>query len=217
MHVWNSRWALLSGVEVMFYVVVASTVLSIAGGLVLAVARLSGTPLVRVPAFLMTQLCRGVPLYVLILWVFFGLAIAANIRLDPLVAGIAAIAFLNSGYMAEVFRAALTAVPEGQEEAARAVGLSPLATLRYVRLPQAVLIALPAASNVIIEIIKGTAILSVITVNEVLKESQRWADYYSAEFEFYTAAAALYAVIVLITSVLLRRVEAYAQRHLAGA
>jgi His/Glu/Gln/Arg/opine family amino acid ABC transporter permease subunit len=212
--VWNVRWSLLSGLTTVSLVAILALIASALFGTILAVLRGSKSHIVSFTAFLIIQFCRGVPLYVLLLWLFYGLAASTNIRLDPLTTGVASLAILNSGYFAELMRAALNAVPEGQSDATMALGMSRWDWFRYVQFPQAIQIGLPAAGNVFVDIIKGTAVLSVITVNEVLKESQRWADYYSAEFEFYTAAAIIYAVVVIAVTVFWRRLEWMSQRHL---
>jgi His/Glu/Gln/Arg/opine family amino acid ABC transporter permease subunit len=212
--VWFHRWDLLSGIWTMLFVIVVSLVLSTIGGMILAMMRQSRSAPVAAAGFVVIQLFRGVPLYVLLLWMFFGLAIAAQIRFDPIPAGIAAIVILNSGFMAEVFRAAMQAVPEGQREAAMALGMTRFDYFRFVQMPQAVRIALPAGGNVLVDIVKETAVLSVITVPELMLETNRWADYYFAPFEFYTAAAIIYSIIVLIAMVGWRALERYSSRYL---
>ncbi len=83
-----------------------------------------------------------------------------------------------------------------------------------MHLPQVTQITLPAAGNVFVDIIKDTSVLSVIGVIELMRESQRWAQFYALPFEFYTAAAAVYLVIVVLVTVGWRRLERYAGRHL---
>jgi ABC-type amino acid transport system permease subunit len=105
-------------------------------------------------------------------------------------------------------------VPPGQKEAALAIGLSRRSWFARVHLPQVTQITLPAAGNVFVDIIKDTSVLSVVGVTELLRESQRWAQFYALPFEFYTAAAAIYLVIVVVVTVAWRRIERYAGRHL---
>ena len=212
--VWEQRDALLSGLGTMALISVVSFALSIVGGLVLASLRQSRSVPVRVTAFVAIQVMRGVALYVLLLWLFFGLAAAGGFKFNPIPAGILALSLLNSAYMAEVFRAGYNAVPPGQKEAALAIGLPRRTWFRRVHLPQVTQITLPAAGNVFVDIIKDTSVLSVVGVIELLRESQRWAQFYALPFEFYTAAAAVYLVIVVLVTVGWRRLERYAGRHL---
>jgi His/Glu/Gln/Arg/opine family amino acid ABC transporter permease subunit len=212
--VWEQREALVSGLGTMALISVVSFALSIVGGLVLASMRQSRSVPVRVTGFVLIQVMRGIALYVLLLWLFFGLAAAGGFRFNPIPAGILALSLLNSAYMAEVFRAGYEAVPPGQKEAALAIGLKRRTWFRRVHLPQVTQITLPAAGNVFVDIIKDTSVLSVVGVTELLRESQRWAQFYSLPFEFYVAAAAVYLVIVVLVTVAWRRLERYAGRHL---
>jgi His/Glu/Gln/Arg/opine family amino acid ABC transporter permease subunit len=212
--VWEQRDALLSGLWTMAIISVVSFALSILGGLVLASMRQSRSVPVRVTGFVLIQVMRGIALYVLLLWLFFGLAAAGGFRFNPIPAGILALSLLNSAYMAEVFRAGFNAVPPGQKEAALAIGLPRRTWFGRVHLPQVTQITLPAAGNVFVDIIKDTSVLSVVGVTELLRESQRWAQFYALPFEFYTAAAVVYLAIVVIVTVAWRRLERYAGRHL---
>lgn len=215
--VWEQRDVLLSGIGTMAIISVVSFALSIVGGLVLAGMRQSRSLPIRTAGFVLIQVMRGIALYVLLLWLFFGLAAAGGFQFNPVPAGILALALLNSAYMAEIFRAGYDAVPSGQKEAALAIGLPRRTWFTRVHLPQVTQITLPAAGNVFVDIIKDTSVLSVIGVMELLRESQRWAQFYSLPFEFYTAAAAVYLTIVVLVTVAWRRVERYVGRHLLHA
>jgi His/Glu/Gln/Arg/opine family amino acid ABC transporter permease subunit len=212
--VWEQRQALLSGIGTMAVIAVCSFGLAILGGLVLAGLRRSRSIPVRVLGFVLIQVMRGIALYVLLLWLFFGLAAAGGFRFNPVPAGILALSLLNSAYMAEIFRAGYEAVPPGQKEAALALGLRRRTWFARVQLPQVVRITLPASGNVFVDIVKDTSVLAVVGVTELLRETQRWAQFYSLPFEFYTAAAAIYLCIVALVTFGWRRIEAYAGRHL---
>ncbi|MBX5442007.1 MAG: amino acid ABC transporter permease [Solirubrobacteraceae bacterium] len=215
--VWEQRGALLSGIGTMALISVVSFALSIVGGLILAGMRRSRSVPIRVAGFVLIQVMRGIALYVLLLWLFFGLAAAGGFQFNPVPAGILALSLLNSAYMAEVFRAGYDAVPPGQKEAALALGLSRWTWFRTVHLPQVVQVSLPAMGNVFVDIVKDTSVLSVVGVTELMRESQRWAQFYDLPFEFYTAAAAIYLAIVLVVTVAWRRLERYSRRHLVHA
>ena len=212
--VWDQRDALLSGIGTMLFISVVSFALSIVGGLVLAGMRQSGSVPLRILGFVLIQVMRGIALYVLLLWLFFGLAASGGFQFEPVPAGILALSLLNSAYLAEIFRAGYEAVPAGQREAAMAMGLSRPTWFRRVHLPQVTQITLPAMGNVFVDIIKDTSVLSVVGITELLRESQRWAQFYSLPFEFYTAAALIYLLIVVLVTVAWRAVERRAGRHL---
>ena len=212
--VWDQKHLLLGGVWLMLRVAVASMVIAVAGGLVLALMRRSRLRWVSALAFVLIQVLRGIALYVLVLWLFNGLAVATGITLTPVQTGITALSLLNSAYLAEVFRAGFEAIPAGQAEAAQAIGLSGAQSARTVLVPQMVRVTFPSMGNVFVDIVKDTAILSVIGVSELMRETQRWAQFYFRPFEFYTAAGAIYFLIVLVVSAAWRLAERRLRVHL---
>jgi His/Glu/Gln/Arg/opine family amino acid ABC transporter permease subunit len=212
--VWDQRHLLLGGVWLMVRVAVVSMAIAIAGGLLLARLRLSRLRWANSMAFVLIQVLRGVALYVLVLWLFNGLAVASGIHLTALQTGILALSLLNSAYLAEVFRAGFEAIPTGQAEAAQAIGLSDRQAARSVLVPQMVRITFPSMGNVFVDIVKDTAILSVIGVSELMRETQRWAQFYFRSFEFYTAAGVIYFAIVMAVTALWRFVERRLRVHL---
>jgi His/Glu/Gln/Arg/opine family amino acid ABC transporter permease subunit len=197
--VWDQRDNLVRGLFVDLQVAVGGLVLSIPGGLLLASLRRSGSWPLRVAGFTLVQLLRGAALYVMAVWFFYGLPAAGGPKFDPVPTGILVITLLYSGYLSEVFRAGLAAVPRGQTEAAQAVGLGRTTTFVSVTLPQTVRIVLPAMGNVFADIVKDTAILSVIGLNDLMRESLRWAQFYRPfrYFEFITVAGLVYLVLVV--------------------
>jgi His/Glu/Gln/Arg/opine family amino acid ABC transporter permease subunit len=212
--VWEQRGLLLGGIWLMVRVAVVSMAIAVVGGLLLARLRLSRLRWVQALAFVLIQVLRGVALYVLVLWLFHGLAIATGITLSAVKTGIIALSLLNSAYLAEVFRAGYAAIPAGQTEAAQAIGLTVGQTSRFVLVPQMVRITFPSMGNVFVDIIKDTAILSVIGVSELMRETQRWAQFYFRSFEFYTAAGLIYLAIVVVVSSGWRAVERRLRVHL---
>ena len=166
-------------------------------GLLIALMRLSNSRFLRGFAFIYTQLFRGVPLYVLVIWVYFGLAIVANINLPKVPAGIITLALLNSGYFSETFRSGILAVNIGQTEAGAAIGLTKRQIKRYIVLPQAFRIVLAPSGNQFVDAIKDTAILSIIGVPELMRMAQQQADLFYRPFEFYTTAGILYFIAVM--------------------
>jgi His/Glu/Gln/Arg/opine family amino acid ABC transporter permease subunit len=211
--VWDQRRLLLGGVWLMLRVAVASMAIAIVVGLLLARLRRSTIVWIRTGAFVLIQVLRGIALYVLVLWLFNGLAVATGITLSAVQTGIIALSLLNSAYLAEVFRAGFDAIPAGQAEAARAIGLGSWEASRFVLVPQMLRVTFPSMGNVFVDIVKDTAILSVIGVSELMRETQRWAQFYFLSFEFYTVAGLLYLAIVLAVTGLWRILERRLQAH----
>ena len=203
----DSLPTLLTAVRITVVVTVVSAVAGSLLGLLVAVCRLSRFPPLRVLAFVYAQFFRGVALYVLIVWIFFGLALAIGLNLDAQVAGIVALTLLNSGYFSEIFRGSIGAVDRGQQEAALALGLSRPRVFASVTMPQAVRVAMPASANQLIDIVKDSSILAVIGVRELMRETQRLANQNFRPFEFYTAAMGFYLVLVAIISFIMNRIE----------
>lgn len=188
---------LLEGFGIAMFCATAAIILAMIIGLFIALLRLSNSRFLRGFAFVYTQLFRGVPLYVLVIWVYFGLAIVANINLPKIPAGIITLALLNSGYLSETFRSGILAVNIGQSEAAAAIGLTKRQIKRYIVLPQAFRIVLAPSGNQFVDAIKDTAILSIIGVPELMRMAQQQADLFYRPFEFYTTAGILYFIAVI--------------------
>lgn len=143
-----------------------------------AVGKISGGRLVRTAVFAYTTIVRGVPDLVLILLIYFGgqrlINIAAKAagfdytELSKFWAGVAAIGFIYGAYMTETFRGAYMTVPAGQREAAMSIGMRPFQVLRAVTLPQLIRFALPGYANVWQVLIKSTAVVSVIGLEDLV-------------------------------------------------
>jgi His/Glu/Gln/Arg/opine family amino acid ABC transporter permease subunit len=198
--IWESRWLLLEGFGVAMLSAIGGIFFAIVLGLIVALMRLSRFKVLRGIAFVYTQLFRGVPLYVLILWIYFGLVYAVGIDIPRIPSGIIALALLNSGYLSETFRSGIMAVDKGQREAGEALGLKKWEVTRYIILPQAGRIVIPPTGNQFVDAIKDSAILSIIGVPELMKVAQEQANLFYRPFEFYTVAGLMYLVAVLLVS-----------------
>ncbi len=175
-------------------------------------------PLSIAAEFLIDTL-RGIPMLVIILYI--GLPLAGVLKsstngfLDPpnLLRGITAMAIAYSAYMAEIFRAGINAVPTGQVEAARSLGLTRWQTARHVILPQAFRIVIPPMGNEFIAILKDTSLLSVLSIRDL---TQRMREFQSATFLTfapYNTVAIIYVFLTLIAASLVARVEHRFRNH----
>ena len=163
---------------------------------------------------------RGIPMLVIILYVGLPLsgavkeATGGGIDLPNFARGVIAIAIGYSAYMAEIFRSGIEAVPPGQQEAGKSIGLSRWQSTRLVVLPQALRIVVPPLGNEFIAMIKDTSLLSILSVRDV---TQRMREFQSASFlpfAPFNTAAILYVVITLACSSFLKWIERrHAQRH----
>lgn len=205
--IWTSRNILMEGFVIALISATLAIVLAAILGLLVALARLSDIKTLRGFAFIYTQLFRGVPLYVLVIWVYFGLAIVANVNLPKLPAGILTLALLNSGYLSETFRSGILAVNKGQFEAGEAIGLNRSQIRRYIILPQALRIVIAPTGNQYVDALKDTAILSIIGVPELMRMAQQQAELLYRPFEFYTIAGVLYFIAVLGVTKIFTKIE----------
>lgn len=165
-------------------------------GLIVAMFRLSPSRLYSWPANGFTQIMRGIPLLVLMYWVYYGLAAELHINFTPFIAGALALGLTGSAYMAEVYRGGLAAIDPGQREAALAMGLHRGQAFRTVILPQAVRIIIPPTVNVFVGLLKGATIVSVIGVADMLYVAQKVSLRTFTPFELYTVAG---VVLIAVT------------------
>lgn len=207
--IWFSWRSLMAGFGVTVGVSLVSMVVAVVLGLVVVSMRVSRFRFLSWPAFAYIQVFRGTSLYVFILWVYFGLAIALRINLIPIAAAVVCLGMLHGAYMAEIYRAGLGAVPRGQFEAARALGLSSWHVYSNVIAPQALTVIIPSAMNLFVDVLKDSALVGVVGVNDLMRTTDVLSSYYVRPFEFYTASSVLYVVSILAFSLfIVRRVEA---------
>jgi His/Glu/Gln/Arg/opine family amino acid ABC transporter permease subunit len=198
---------LLEGLVVTYQVAVLAIILAALLGLILALMRLSSRRWVSHIAEVYIEFGRTLPLYVFLLWIYFGLSVAVGITLQPLEAGVLALGLIASAYMAEIYRAGIMAVDKGQFEAARALGLTAPSIYGDVILPQAFRIIVPAAGNQFVGIFKGAAIVSVIGVADLMYHTRELSLKFFRPFEFYTTAGALLIASTLIFAALVALLE----------
>lgn len=184
---------------------VLAFLLAVPLGLLLAVGRLYGGPVLGALSRTYIELFRGTPVLLQLFVLYYGLAPYWN--LGPMAAAIIGLGLNYAAYEAEVYRGALLAVPLGQTEAAKALGLSPRQTLRHVLVPQAFTIALPAMTNDFVSLLKDSSLISVITVIELTKRMTIAAVDLRGWLIPGLACAAFYLALSLPLSELARRLE----------
>jgi polar amino acid transport system permease protein len=186
---------LLSGLSTTILLGLTSIVLGLAGGLGLALLRLYGGLALRPLAIAYIDVFRAIPLLVLLIVVYYALPFV-GLRLTPFTAAASALSLVASAYSAEIFRAGIEAVPKGQFEAARALGLRPLPLMAKVVLPQAVRIVIPPLTSNSINVLKDTALASVVAMPDLLKQATQ-AQALSANPTPLIVAAGIYLLMLL--------------------
>ncbi len=205
---WYARWGpyILEGTWTTLLICLCSIILATGLALVGAMARLSRHAVVYSVASLYVSLVRGTPLLVQLYFVYFGLP-EVGIVLDGVVAGILTLGFNYGAYMTEIFRAGIQAVPRGQREAAEALGMRESQIMRRIVLPQAFRIVIPAIGNEFIAMIKDSALVSTISVSELLLRARRVGTREFQTLQAMLLAALVYWILTMIFSFFQERLE----------
>jgi polar amino acid transport system permease protein len=226
---WLFDYSVLQGLTVTLGLAIAAMIIGTAVGLLLAIARLSNSRLARGFAGLYIWFFRGTPMLVqLIFWynlatLFPNLSIAVpfgptlvswdtNTVITPLTAAVVGLALNEAAYMAEIIRGGLLSVDAGQSETAQAFGMTRARALRRIIIPQAMRSIVPPSGNQFISLIKGTSLVSVIAMNDLLYSVQ---SIYNRTFEIIPLLLVAVVWYLLVTSVLnigQSRIEAYYSR-----
>ncbi len=184
----------------------ASIAFSIVGGIPFAVAVISRRLWVRLPVSFLIWVFRGTPLLLQLYMIYFGLP-KVGVYLSPIASGILGLGMHYAVYNADVIRAGIVAIDNGQHEASRSLGLSKFQTMRKVVVPQALRNVTPALGNNFIALLKESALVSIITVPELTLSAQLGISETFRPFEFYFAAGAIYYTINYLLEMGLKRVE----------
>jgi polar amino acid transport system permease protein len=183
----------------------ASLVCALLLGLVAGLGRVAANPAARNLAATYVELIRGTPLLVQIFIMYFF--VGTVLDLSAFVAGVAALSVFTGAYVAEIVRAGIEAVPKGQMEAARSLGMGYAQAMRYVVLPQAIRKALPPLAGQFINLIKDSSLVSVMALTDLTKAGREVVSSTFAPFEVWFTVAALYLVLTGTLSLLVRRLE----------
>lgn len=214
---------LWDGVQITLAVAVSAMLVTLGCGLLGAWGKLSGRRSVRIVAETYTTVIRGVPELILILLVYYGvptliqdvaLSLGAEIRIDfnSFLAGFLTIGFIYGAFATEVFRGAFQAIPKGQIEAAYACGMSRVLVARRILLPQMWRFALPGLGNVWMVMIKATALISVIQLPELMRNTDIAARAVRLPFTFFFITSLIYLSITLVSMYAQHHAEVWANR-----
>ena len=191
----DSIGSLLAGFRLTALLGATSLVLATALGLLLVVLRLYAVKPLRWAAIALIDVLRAIPLLVLLVIVYYALPFV-GLRLPPFWAATAALSLVAYAYIAETFRAGIEAVPAGQVEAARALGLSWPRMMTDIVLPQAIRFTIPPGTGIAISLIKDTALASVVAMPDLLKQATQAQAYYANPTPLI-GAAMLYLLLLL--------------------
>ena len=229
--------SILTGAVVTIEVALLSLLVAMILGMLGALAKLAPYRWARMIATLYTTVIRGIPDLVLMMLIFFGGQILLNnslysineslnewfassnpnhewtsylpdyIDVSPFVAGVLTIGFIFGAYMAETFRGAIMAVDRGELEAAKAYGMSPFLAFRRILLPQMIRHALPGFGNNWLVLLKTTALVSIIGLEDMVRVSALAAGSTKMPFTFYMAVALIFLFFTSVSTGVLKMVE----------
>jgi polar amino acid transport system permease protein len=198
---------LVSGLELTVGITIGAIALGVPTGLFLAAVKLTGVRWAVIPASLYVDFFRTTPPVIQILWAFYVLPALMSVPLDPIPAVILALGLNAGAFMSEIFRSGLLGVPRGQSDAARVLGLSRLQAFRHVILPQAISIALPPLTVLVMLTLKGTSLAAVIAVNELTHRAYLISSKTFHPLEVFTVVAIAYFAITYPIGMVARYLE----------
>ena len=220
----QSAWTLLSwgpegwiddiawGVFVTVSLALATLPFGLLAGFLVALAKQSPEPTLRLAGNIYTTIFRGLPELLTLFVVFYGAQIGvqqvvrlfsatATVEINSFLAGMIALGVVFSSYASEVFLSAFKAIPQGQYEGGYSIGLSNGQTMRLVVLPQLIRIALPGLSNLWLILLKDTALVSAIGLSDILRQAGIAARVTKEAFLFFGVACLIYLALAIISSV----------------
>lgn len=209
--------AMLAGAWVTVQVTVISIPLALALGFGSALLRQSEWWVVRAGAASYVEFFRGTSELVQLFWLFYVLPYF-GIRLEPFTVGILTLGLNLGAYGSEVVRGAILAVPKGQFEATTAINMPKWRAMRRIILPQAIPLSIPPWGNLLIQLLKSTSLLSLITIHELTFEADQLNNDTFETTQIFTLALLIYLVMALILTFCIRLVERrYGSRMLQGS
>ena len=203
------------GVLVTFQVTVLAILLALLIGLFTGLGRVSENRIINGTASLYVEVIRGIPLLVQLFYLYYALgkidfqlgSFTFKLNMSPITSAVTAMAICYGAYMGEIFRAGIQAIPKGQMEAARSLGMSRRQAMVYIILPQAFRTILPPIGNEFVALLKDSSLVSILAVADLLRRGREYASQSFAYFETYSMVALVYLIITLFFSKLISIME----------
>ncbi|MBO6204991.1 MULTISPECIES: amino acid ABC transporter permease [Selenomonas] len=198
---------MLEGTEITLEIFFVTLILSLPIGMLAALGRLSSLKIISRIVEFYIWIMRGTPLMLQLLFVYFALPMI-GIRLPDIAAALLAFTLNYAAYFAEIFRAGIQAVPKGQYEAAKTLGMSYPQTMRRIILPQVIRIVLPPVSNETINLVKDTSLVYILAMNDLLRVARTIVQ---REFDMtpFLFAAIFYLAMTFVLTWGFKKLEAY--------
>ena len=207
----NSLPLLIVGAGITVQITAISVGLGLVIGMFVGIARICHVKVLRALATVYIDFLRGTPLLVQIFLIYFALPMVVGQRVDPFIAAITACGINSGAYIAEIFRAGIQAIDEGQMEAGRSLGMTWVQTMRYIIVPQAFKNIVPPLGNEFIALLKDSCLVSVIGFEELTRRGQLIIARTYGSLEIWITVALIYLVMTLTIS----RFVSYMEKRLA--
>ncbi|MBP3231422.1 MAG: amino acid ABC transporter permease [Anaerovibrio sp.] len=201
---------LLLGAGITVQITAISVGLGLIIGMFVGIARISHVKPLSFLAAVYTDFLRGTPLLVQIFLIYFALPLILDQRVDPFFAAITACGINSGAYIAEIFRAGIQAIDDGQMEAGRSLGMTWVQTMRYIIIPQAFKNIIPPLGNEFIALLKDSSLVSVIGFEELTRRGQLIIARTYGSLEIWLSVAVIYLAMTLAIS----RLVAYMEKRL---
>jgi polar amino acid transport system permease protein len=202
----TDNWGLLmKGLLITLELSAFALLFSIPVGILIGLCRVSKNRILSSAAVSYVEFIRGVPLLVLLMWMYFVLG--RFLKLGPFWSGVAALGIFSAAFIAEIVRAGIQAVPRGQMEAARSSGMTHIQAMRFIILPQAFRKVLPPMASQFITLIKDSSLVSVISVIDLTQVAKNLVATSFKALEVWTSIAIIYFCITFLLSQLINLLE----------
>ncbi len=198
---------LISGITTTIYISVVSIILAMFIGLIIALPSLSNNKILSYFNITYVEIVRAIPLLVLILWIYYGLPIMLGVSFSPFASGIIALTISESAFQAEIFRAGINSINKGQHEVSDSLGMTFWKKMRFVILPQAIKVVLPAMGNQFVYVLKMSSLVSIIGIADLTRKANELVTTTYRPLEIYTFLILEYLVLILVVSYFVRKLE----------
>lgn len=187
---------LASGLGLTIVLSVTAVVCSFVLGMAVGLGRMYGPTWLRTLLIFYIDSMRAIPVFVVLVWIYFAVPIISGYSFDPFWAALTGITIHVAAYVAEVIRAGITSIRKGQVQAGLAIGMSGAQIIRQILLPQAIVRMLPAFGSIVSVTIKDTAIAAVIAVPELMRQAETVAGQSYRPIEVFTTVMVIYFLLI---------------------
>ena len=203
----NNLYFLLSGLWITISISLLSIFISLVLGFLISLPSFSKNKFLRIFNRLYIEIFRSIPLLVLLLWIYYGLPVIFGLSIGAFAAGIISLSLSDSAFEAEIFRAGIQSISFGQRDAAKSIGLNKIQEMRFVILPQAIKVILPAIGNQFVYVLKMSSLVSIIGLADLTRKANELVVTVYRPLEIYSFLVLEYLLLIVIISFFIRKLE----------